>query len=194
VCHDALPYVDTSGTAASGDVYSHIKSLGKFWETQRTDVGGGGVTFGVQRVMSRLCPCDWQGVSTSDLIIRIVKDYDKFVRRNLKRGHTGKEMNVPFIKEKVIRLDMAVDDNKEKLKKFLAEVCPLAVLRGWPFIWFHCLPPLSLSLSLSLCEPADKGEDERATTRLFESVFEGRRIGIVLALPLLQRVFMRVVV
>jgi choline-phosphate cytidylyltransferase len=149
VCHDALPYVDTSGTAASGDVYSHIKSLGKFWETQRTDVGRGGVTFGVQRVMSRLCPCDWQGVSTSDLIIRIVKDYDKFVRRNLKRGHTGKEMNVPFIKEKVIRLDMAVDDNKEKLKKFLAEVCPLlccAVGRSVGFTVSRVSPLLSLSL------------------------------------------------
>ena len=39
-----------------------------------------------------------QGVSTTGIIVRIIHDYDKFVRRNLKRGLTGKEMNVPYIK------------------------------------------------------------------------------------------------
>ncbi len=38
VCHDALPYADASGAAAGGDIYAHIKSIGKFWETQRTEV------------------------------------------------------------------------------------------------------------------------------------------------------------
>ncbi len=38
VCHDALPYVDTSGAATSGDCYADIKALGKFHETQRTEV------------------------------------------------------------------------------------------------------------------------------------------------------------
>lgn len=75
VAHDALPYVDTSGQSASGDVYAHLKEAGRFLETQRTE-----------------------GVSTSDLIIRIVKRYDDFVRRNLKRGFSAKDMNVPFLK------------------------------------------------------------------------------------------------
>ncbi|KAG3013359.1 hypothetical protein PC119_g12552 [Phytophthora cactorum] len=51
VCHDALPYSDTSGDAAEGDVYARIKAMGKFLETRRTD-----------------------GISTSDLIIRIVAE------------------------------------------------------------------------------------------------------------------------
>ncbi|KAG2514575.1 hypothetical protein JM18_008215 [Phytophthora kernoviae] len=85
VCHDALPYSDTSGEASEGDVYARIKAMGKFHETQRTD-----------------------GISTSDLIIRIIAQYDTFIRRNLQRGYTGKEMNVSFIKEKSIKFDMAM--------------------------------------------------------------------------------------
>ena len=63
VCHDALPYTDNSGQSASGDVYYEIKKMGKFHETKRTE-----------------------GISTSDLINRIIKDYDSYVRRNLSRG------------------------------------------------------------------------------------------------------------
>ncbi|KAE8896416.1 hypothetical protein PF005_g10507 [Phytophthora fragariae] len=90
VCHDALPYSDTSGEASEGDVYARIKAMGKFLETRRTD-----------------------GISTSDLIIRVIAEYDTFIRRNLQRGYTGKEMNVPFMKETSIKLDMAVDRMKQ---------------------------------------------------------------------------------
>ncbi|KAF0699268.1 Aste57867_10168 [Aphanomyces stellatus] len=93
VCHDAIPYTDTSGTAGdSGDVYGHIKAIGKFHETTRTE-----------------------GISTSDLIIRIISEYDTFIRRNLKRGYSGKEMNVPFLKEKAIQIDMALDKVKHDM-------------------------------------------------------------------------------
>lgn len=91
VCHDALPYTDASGTSEEGDVYTRIKKMGKFLETKRTD-----------------------GISTSEMIIRIIAEYDTFIRRNLQRGYTGKEMNVPFMKEQSIKFDMAVDKVKSQ--------------------------------------------------------------------------------
>lgn len=72
VAHDAIPYSDTTGTANSAsDVYAHIKQRGMFLTTQRTD-----------------------GISTSDIIVEIVKGYDDFVRRNLARGYSKKDLNV----------------------------------------------------------------------------------------------------
>jgi glycerol-3-phosphate cytidylyltransferase-like family protein len=72
VAHDAIPYKDTSGSASnSGDVYHHIKQKGMFLETQRTD-----------------------GLSTSDIIVTIIREYDDYVLRSLDRGYSKEELNV----------------------------------------------------------------------------------------------------
>ncbi len=60
VAHDALPYA----SGGSGDIYKEVKELGKFFETKRTD-----------------------GVSTSDLIVRIIKNRERFYNQLLKQGY-----------------------------------------------------------------------------------------------------------
>jgi hypothetical protein len=52
-----------------------VKKIGKFKETKRTE-----------------------GISTSDIIMRIVKDYNEYVMRNLARGYTRKDLGVSYVK------------------------------------------------------------------------------------------------
>eukprot|EP00246_Nothoceros_aenigmaticus_P011682 TRINITY_DN3288_c0_g1_i1.p1 TRINITY_DN3288_c0_g1~~TRINITY_DN3288_c0_g1_i1.p1 ORF type:complete len:330 (+),score=45.45 TRINITY_DN3288_c0_g1_i1:291-1280(+) len=92
VAHDALPYADISG--AGKDVYEFVKAAGRFKETKRTD-----------------------GVSTSDLIMRIVKDYNEYVMRNLARGYTRKELGVSYVKEKQLRVNMGITKLRQKVKE-----------------------------------------------------------------------------
>lgn len=56
VAHDDIPY----GSVGQEDIYAEIKKLGMFKATQRTD-----------------------GISTSDIILRIIKDYDMYMLRSL---------------------------------------------------------------------------------------------------------------
>lgn len=69
VAHDDLPYV-----SGSTDLFAHLKASERFMATDRTD-----------------------GISTSDLIARIVKDYDMYARRNLSRGYSADDLNVSRI-------------------------------------------------------------------------------------------------
>lgn len=69
VAHDALPYV----SAGSGDIYQHVKELGKFFETKRTE-----------------------GVSTSDVIVRIIKNREIFYNQLLNQGYDRKDLNLSF--------------------------------------------------------------------------------------------------
>ncbi|KAG2248040.1 hypothetical protein Bca4012_088720 [Brassica carinata] len=105
VAHDALPYADASG--AGNDVYEFVKSIGKFKETKRTE-----------------------GISTSDIIMRIVKDYNQYVLRNLDRGYSREELGVSFVKEKRLRVNVKLKKLQEKVKEQQGKIQTVAKTAG----------------------------------------------------------------
>jgi hypothetical protein len=92
VAHDDLPYADTSGQV--DDVYGPVKAMGKFRATQRTD-----------------------GVSTSDLILRILRDYNEYVLRNLSRGYSRKDLGISLVKEQRIRAQHNIRQLSRRLRE-----------------------------------------------------------------------------
>lgn len=83
VAHDDLPY----GSVGQDDIYAEIKRAGMFKATQRTE-----------------------GISTSDIILRIIKDYDMYVQRSIERGYGRKEIGVS--NTKLARIKMKVQFKK----------------------------------------------------------------------------------
>lgn len=90
VAHDEAPYVTGSGV----DVYAPLKAKGMFIATERTE-----------------------GVSTSDVVARIVRDYDMYIRRNLARGYSRQDLNVSFLRGQRLKLANKVDEVKEHIER-----------------------------------------------------------------------------
>lgn len=87
--HDDLPYV------ADGidDIYKPMKEEGRFLTTQRTD-----------------------GISTSDIITKIIRDYDKYLMRNFERGATRKELNVSWMKKNELEMKKQINEFRDSWK------------------------------------------------------------------------------
>lgn len=83
VAHDDLPYA----SADSDDIYKPIKEEGKFLTTQRTE-----------------------GISTSDIITKIIRDYDKYLMRNFARGATREDLNVSWLKKNELEFKKHIND------------------------------------------------------------------------------------
>ncbi|KAL4999556.1 hypothetical protein BDV10DRAFT_200609 [Aspergillus recurvatus] len=88
VAHDDLPY----GAAEGDDIYAPIKAQGKFLVTQRTE-----------------------GVSTTGVITRIVRDYDRYISRQFKRGASRQELNVSWLKKNELEIKRHVSELRDSI-------------------------------------------------------------------------------
>ncbi|XP_017768654.1 PREDICTED: choline-phosphate cytidylyltransferase B-like [Nicrophorus vespilloides] len=84
--HDDIPYI-SEGTE---DIYGHLKKRDMFVATQRTE-----------------------GVSTSDIITRMVRNYDVYARRNLARGYTSKELNISYHQQLLFKLQNIIESRQD---------------------------------------------------------------------------------
>lgn len=120
VAHDAIPYTNNSSTGDASDVYGYVKRKGMFLETQRTE-----------------------GLSTSDIIVKIIRDYDDYVKRNLDRGYTKADLNIgqswevrarfhenaKKVKESVTKTRSNVKETQDAALAFISEFNPRCLLR-----------------------------------------------------------------
>ncbi|KAF2740680.1 hypothetical protein EJ04DRAFT_454965 [Polyplosphaeria fusca] len=89
VAHDDIPY----GADEGDDIYAPIKERGMFLVTQRTE-----------------------GLSTTGIITKIVRDYDQYIDRQLKRGTSRKELNVSWLKKNELELKRNMVELRDSIK------------------------------------------------------------------------------
>ncbi|KAJ5799199.1 uncharacterized protein N7518_001267 [Penicillium psychrosexuale] len=89
VAHDDLPYEAAEGD----DIYGPIKEQGKFLVTQRTE-----------------------GVSTTGIITRVVRDYDQYISRQFKRGASRQELNVSWLKKNELEIKRHVVELRDNIR------------------------------------------------------------------------------
>lgn len=83
VAHDDIPYKGEG----KDDIYKFVKDVGMFIPIRRT-----------------------KGISTSGIITSIVRNYDMYVRRNLERGVSAKDLNISFLHMKRIRMSKRMNE------------------------------------------------------------------------------------
>ncbi|KAF1820288.1 Nucleotidylyl transferase, partial [Dissoconium aciculare CBS 342.82] len=89
VAHDDLPY----GASEGDDIYKPIKERGMFLVTQRTE-----------------------GVSTTGIITKIVRDYEQYIKRQLQRGTSRQELNVSWLKKNELDIKRHVAELRDTIR------------------------------------------------------------------------------
>lgn len=89
VAHDDIPY----GASEGDDIYKFVKERGMFLVTQRTE-----------------------GVSTTGIITKIVRDYEKYISRQLRRGTSRKELNVSWLKKNELDIKRHVFELRDNIR------------------------------------------------------------------------------
>ncbi|CAG2101145.1 unnamed protein product [Medioppia subpectinata] len=95
VAHDDIPYK----SATSDDIYQSLKHKKMFIPTMRTD-----------------------GISTTGLITRIIKDYEIFLRRQILKGISCKELNISFLKESRVKIKNKINSEFQKVNNDIKEL------------------------------------------------------------------------
>ncbi|KAK6406035.1 choline-phosphate cytidylyltransferase [Elasticomyces elasticus] len=90
VAHDDEPY----GASEGHDIYKPIKERGMFLVTQRTE-----------------------GVSTTGIITKIVRDYEQYVSRQLKRGTKRQELNISWLKKNELDIKRNVAELRNTIRQ-----------------------------------------------------------------------------
>ncbi|KAK5000371.1 hypothetical protein LTR28_013094 [Elasticomyces elasticus] len=89
VAHDDIPY----GADEGDDIYKPVKERGMFLVTQRTE-----------------------GVSTTGIITKIVRDYEQYIARQLKRGTTRQELNISWLKKNELDIKRHVAELRDSVR------------------------------------------------------------------------------
>lgn len=95
VAHDDIPYSEDG----EEDVYRFLKERGMFLSTQRTN-----------------------GVSTTEIIARIISNFDVYVKRNLSRGYSANDLNISIFYEHVFRLFEKANQWMNKMNGLVASM------------------------------------------------------------------------
>lgn len=95
IAHDPEPYP----VGDIKDVYAEFKDSKRFLATARTE-----------------------GISTTDIIVRIIRDYDVYLERNIKKGCTADELNVSKAKHFIIKIILLIRAQKRRIFSLLKSV------------------------------------------------------------------------
>jgi choline-phosphate cytidylyltransferase len=91
IAHDPEPYA----FQGCSDVYEQFKSTGRFLATKRTE-----------------------GISTTDIIMRILRDYDVYIERSIKKGSSATDLNISKQKYFALKIKIFVEKVEYRYKFF----------------------------------------------------------------------------